>query len=55
MVGALDTMVGDLDSLVLTPLFKALGISIGGADVTALGIDPFGTGLPQCGLPALAS
>lgn len=56
VLGALDTMVGDLDSLVLTPLFKALGIDIGGADVTALGTDPVsGVGLPQCGLPGLAS
>lgn len=56
VIAALDTMVGDIDSLVLTPLFKALGITIGGADVTALGIDPFtGGSLPQCGVPALAS
>lgn len=56
VLSALDNIVGDLDNLVLTPLFKALGIDIGGADVTALGIDPVsGIGLPQCGLPALAS
>jgi uncharacterized membrane protein len=55
VLGALDTMVGDLDTLVVTPLLKALGMDIGGADVTALGIDPVtGIGLPQCGLPALA-
>lgn len=56
VLAALDTMVGDLDSLVLTPLFKALGITIGGADVTALGRNPVtGDALPQCGLPALAA
>jgi uncharacterized membrane protein len=55
VLSSLDTIVGDLDNLVLTPLFKALGIDIGGADVTALGADAFGLGLPSCGLPGLAS
>lgn len=55
VLSTLDTVVGDLDANVLTPLFKALGIDIGGADVTALGADAFGTGLPQCGRPGLAA
>lgn len=56
VLSMLDGIVGELDTKVLTPLFSALGIDIGGADVTALGIDPAtGIGLPQCGLPALAS
>lgn len=54
VLSALDAIVGNLDSLVITPLFKALGITIGGADVTALGVDTFGLGLPSCGLPGLA-
>jgi hypothetical protein len=56
VLSSLDTMVGDLDSLVVSPILKTLGIDIGGADITALGMDPVtGLGLPQCGLPALAS
>jgi uncharacterized membrane protein len=55
VLSMLDNVVGALDANVLTPLFMALGIDIGGADVTALGADAFGTGLPQCGRPGLAA
>lgn len=54
VLSALRTTIGDVDSRVLTPLLTALGMDIGGADVTALGTDPSsGLGLPQCGVPAL--
>jgi uncharacterized membrane protein len=53
VLSSLDTMVGDLDTRLLTPLFQALGLDVGGADVTALGEDGFGLPLPACGLPAL--
>lgn len=50
-----DTLIGDIDELVVTPLLNALGLDIGSAEVTALGRDPVtGLGLPQCGLPTLA-
>lgn len=55
VLASLDTMVGDLDSLVVTPLMQALGLDVGGADVTALGEDAFGLPLPSCGLPGLAA
>lgn len=49
-----DTLIGDIDELIVTPLITALGLDIGAADVTALGRDPVtGVGLPQCGLPTL--
>jgi uncharacterized membrane protein len=53
VLSSLDTMVGHLDANLLTPLFQALGLDIGGADVTALGEDGFGLPLPACGLPTL--
>ncbi len=50
-----DTIIGDIDESILTPLLASLGLDVGGADVTALGYDPnTGLGLPQCGLPTLA-
>ncbi len=50
------TVIGDVDQNILTPLLSALGLDVGGADVTALGRDPAtGLRLPQCGLPALAA
>ena len=52
---ALRTVLTNLDTNVLTPLLKALGMDIGGADITALGADAFGLGLPSCGLPSLAA
>jgi uncharacterized membrane protein len=53
---ALANVLDNVDKNVLSPLLKAMGLDIGGADVTALGIDTTtGLGLPQCGLPGLAS
>lgn len=52
---ALTGVLGNLDANILTPLLKAMGMDIGGADVTALGADSFGLGLPACGLPGLAA
>lgn len=50
-----DGIIGDIDEFILTPMFSALGLDVGGADVTALGYDAIsGLGLPQCGLPTLA-
>jgi uncharacterized membrane protein len=54
VLSALTNVLGDVDEKVLSPLLKALGMDIGGADLTALGVDAFGLGLPACGLPALA-
>ncbi len=55
VVGLVDTIIGDIDELILTPLLSSLGLDVGGADVTALGYDAAtGIGLPQCGLPTLA-
>jgi uncharacterized membrane protein len=55
VTGLVDTVIGDVDEFILTPLLSALGRDVGGTDVTALGRDPVtGLGLPQCGLPALA-
>lgn len=55
VVSVVDTLIGDIDELILAPLLTALGLDIGAADVTALGRDPVsGLGLPQCGLPTLA-
>ncbi len=55
VVGLVDTIIGDIDELILTPLLSSLGLNVGGADVTALGYDPAtGMALPQCGLPTLA-
>lgn len=54
VLAALSNVLGDVDTGVLTPMLKALGMDIGGADLTALGVDAFGMGLPSCGLPALA-
>ena len=55
VVALVDTIIGDIDELILTPLLAALGLDVGGADVTALGYDPAtGLALPQCGLPTLA-
>lgn len=54
--GLVTQVIGDVDQNVLTPLLSALGLDVGGADVTALGYDPAtGLGLPQCGLPTLAA
>jgi uncharacterized membrane protein len=54
VVDLLDTIIGDVDEFILTPLLSSLGLDVGGADVTALGYDPVtGMGLPQCGLPTL--
>jgi uncharacterized membrane protein len=51
----LDGIIGDIDEFILTPMLAALGLDVGGADVTALGYDAStGLGLPQCGLPTLA-
>ncbi len=44
-VAALSPVIGNVDSLVLTPLLQALGIDIGSADVTALNL--------QCDTPVL--
>jgi uncharacterized membrane protein len=56
VLAALTNVLDNVDTKVLTPLLKAMGMDIGGADVTALGVDPItGLGLPQCGLPSLAS
>jgi uncharacterized membrane protein len=55
VLNALRTVLTNLDNNVLTPLLKTLGMDIGGADVTALGADAFGLGLPSCGLPGLAA
>ena len=55
VVNLVDTLIGDIDELVVTPLLNSLGLDMGAADVTALGYDPVtGLGLPQCGLPTLA-
>ena len=55
VVALVDTIIGDIDESILTPLLSALGLDVGGADVTAMGYDPStGRALPACGLPTLA-
>ena len=46
VISALQPVVGDLDTLVITPLVKALGVDIGSADVTATAL--------QCNTPTLS-
>lgn len=46
VTGALPGIVGDLDTLVVTPLLQALGTDIGSADVTATAL--------QCNTPVLS-
>jgi uncharacterized membrane protein len=38
VVASLGPVQGSVDNAVVTPLFKALGLQVGSADVTALGI-----------------
>ncbi|MDQ6783431.1 MAG: hypothetical protein M3063_08320 [Actinomycetota bacterium] len=46
LLPALSTVIGSVDTTVLTPLLQALGIDIGSADVTALALN--------CAVPTLA-
>lgn len=39
VMNALHPVIGSVDSNILTPLFAALGLDVGGADVSALGLD----------------
>src|SRR5205085_2920893 len=52
LVSTLHTVLGDLDNNIVTPLTRALGVDIGGADVTALAsaYNP-----ASCGQPRLVS
>jgi hypothetical protein len=38
-MNALHPVIGNVDGNVLTPLLTAMGVDIGGADVTALGLN----------------
>jgi uncharacterized membrane protein len=46
VISAIQPIAGDLDTLVITPMLKALGTDIGSADVTATAL--------QCNTPALS-